>query len=192
MGIDFSIAQPFLQKFPFLKEIDVQEVLRKGMIKTYAPSQVLFGEGDQSKYFGFVLSGLLRIYFIRDGLDYTFEFIDRNDVCGNLEMILAAKPSKRYIEAVEPSDVLVIDYGHMEKMFASNPRLDHARIKVLEENFYDMVLQVEKYIVYSPEERYQLLLDQRPDLLRRVPQKHLATYLGVTPVSLSRIKRRIT
>ena len=187
-----EIAQQFLDRFSFLRLKDVQQVLEHGTMKTFESGQLIIREGDRSSRFGFVLSGLIRIYFYRGSTDFTFEFVDRHEVFGNLEMIFAGKPCKRNFEAIEETEVLMVDYNVMEKLFATNRRLEEARVKVLEHNFYDLVLQMERYIANTPEERYQNLLDSRPDLLKRVPQKHIATYLGVTPVSLSRIRRRLS
>ena len=186
-----ELVNIFLNKFSFLKPEDAYEVLNQGRVLSFKPGEIVLREGELSRRFGFVLKGLLRIYFFKDDQDYTFEFVDQFDVFGNLEMILANKPSKKNYEAVEQTDLLIVDYSVMERLFAENRRIEEARVKILEDNFYELVLHLEKYIAFSPEERYQELLRERPDLLQRVPQKHIATYLGITPVSLSRIRKRI-
>ena len=107
-------------------------------------------------------------------------------------MIFSHRPSGRYFEVLEPSKVMLIDYIELEKLFVQNPRIEAVRTRLLEENFYQMVLKMEEYLWLSPEERYQRLLLKTPDLLQRVPQKYIATYLGITPVSLSRIRKRIS
>ncbi len=184
------VVEQFLERFSFLRPEDAMQVLEKGTYKVFKPGELIIGEGDRTKRFGFVEEGLIRIFFYKGESDYTFEFIDKNEVFGNLEMILANKPCKRNYESVEPTTVLMVDYHVMEVLFAQNRRLEEARVRVLETNFYELVLQLEKYISLTPEERYRHLLDTRPNLLNRVPQKYIATYLGVTPVSLSRIRKR--
>lgn len=187
-----GIAQHFSQFLPFLTSEDILRVIEFSHVVHYKSGDIIIKEGDQSKKFGFLLSGLMRIYFLKDGQDYTFEFRDKYDVFGNLESIFANKPSRRYFEIIEPSEIMLVDYHQLEILFRSHPRLEAARAKILEENFYHMVLKLETHLSLTPEERYQQLVDKTPDLLQRVPQKYIATFLGITPVSLSRIRKRIS
>lgn len=187
-----GIAEHFSHLLPFLTTEDILKVIEVSHITHAKSGDLVIKEGDMSKKFGFLLSGLMRIYFIRDGQDYTFEFRDKYDVFGNLETIFSNKPSRRYYEVLEPSELMLVDYHELEKLFKTQPRLEAARAKILEDNFYQLGLKLEMYLALSPEERYQELLSKTPDLLQRVPQKYIATYLGITPVSLSRIRKRIS
>ncbi|MES1181322.1 MAG: Crp/Fnr family transcriptional regulator, partial [Flavobacterium sp.] len=93
---------------------------------------------------------------------------------------------------LEDSQVLVISYTSFQELFIEFTKMDEFVRKVLEERFVSLHELFTSQIVDSPEERYLKLQKERPDLVQRIAQHHLATYLGITPVSLSRIRNRVT
>ena len=178
-------------QYPFLTDQDINMVMSFAQIKEISAETTLLNEGDFTKIFGFILSGLMRVYFLKDGVDYTFDFRDKFEVFGNLDAIFSEQASTRYIETIEDTRYLQIDYKRLEKLTSYNDRLENIRINILQKNFRDALVRLQKTISLSPEDRYKELIENRPDLQNRVSQKHIATYLGITPVSLSRIRKRL-
>ncbi len=178
-------------KYPFLSDEDISMVMSFAEIREYPQGEQLLREGETRRILGFVLEGLVRVYFLRDGVDYTFDFREQFEIFGNLDSLLANVPTTRFIEVSTPCRVLMIDYDELQTLTTYNDRIETIRVHILQENLIQSIQRVEQYISLKPEERYLKLLAERPALPNQVPLKHIATYLGVTAVSLSRIRNRI-
>jgi CRP-like cAMP-binding protein len=111
---------------------------------------------------------------------------------GAYDSFISQKPSRHSIEALEDCYVLSISYKTFQKLFIEFPKMNEFVRKVLEERFVSLHELFTSQILDSPEERYLNLQKERPDLLQRIPQHQIATFLGITPVSLSRIRNRVT
>ena len=109
----------------------------------------------------------------------------------SFECILEKKPSKTTIQALEDSEIFVIDYSSMRKLYTKSSKFEQMGRLIGE--YYILMLhnQLSSFLLDSPEERYVKLVEDFPDLLNRVPLQYIASYIGVTPVSLSRIRKRI-
>jgi len=139
----------------------------------------------------FMNKGCARLYYDKDGEEITGFFFTENMTLGGLESFLSKTPSIQGIETLEPCKLIVIKKEVLEKWFQEIPRMHIFFRKLLEQRFIFSQKVVASYILNSPEERYLGLFQRQPELLNRVPQHMLATYLGITPVSLSRIRKRI-
>lgn len=94
------------------------------------------------------------------------------------------------VEFLEPSTLLVFDYRDIEQLARDNLRIERLKNKFIQDYLVKILHRLETFLVYNPEERYEWLMREQPELLKRVQQKHLASYLGITPVSLSRLRTR--
>jgi CRP-like cAMP-binding protein len=100
--------------------------------------------------------------------------------------------SRHFIETIEDCYCLSIDYNNLQALYLELPKMNELIRKVLEKRFFELHQLFTSQILDSPEERYLHLLKEHPGLLQRIPQHHIATFLGVTPVSLSRIRSRVS
>jgi len=139
----------------------------------------------------FMNKGCARLYYDKDGEEITGFFFTENMLLGGLESFLAQTPTVQGIETLEYCELIVIRKETLEKWYQEIPRMHIFVRKLLEQRFIFSQKVVASYILNNPEERYLGLFQRQPELLNRVPQHMLATYLGVTPVSLSRIRKRI-
>lgn len=139
----------------------------------------------------FILKGCMRLFYEKDGLDISAYFFTENMFAGAYDSFTTQKLSRHAIETIEDSDVLVISYINLQKLFVEFPKMNEFVRKVLEERFVSLHELFTSQILDSPEERYVNLMKYRSDLLQRIPQHQIATFLGITPVSLSRIRNRI-
>lgn len=139
----------------------------------------------------FILKGRMRLFYEKDGLDISAYFFTENMFAGAYDSFTTQKLSRHAIETIEDSDVLVISYINLQKLFVEFPKMNEFVRKVLEERFVSLHELFTSQILDSPEERYVNLMKYRSDLLQRIPQHQIATFLGITPVSLSRIRNRI-
>lgn len=162
-------------------------------IRRVKKGDILVREGELFKSAIHVVSGLFRAYCITsEGEDRTIYFSDRSSNIGVPCCLYEDKPSNLYIEALEDSLVVLLDVDKFETIALKHPRLLRFLNRQLKQAVIQSSGKVLSLITLSPQERYLALQSENPSLLKRVQQKHIASYLGVTPVSLSRIKRRIS
>lgn len=149
-------------------------------------------EGDQFNFLIIVVKGLLRNYFITEDLkEVTGYFTASGDHTASYKSLLLDQPSNQRIQAIEDSVVLLLDSAKMEKIAIKHPRLYQLQNRSLKQRLAQTIERVHISITHSPEERYLLFKKEHPRMIERVPQKYLASYLGMTEVSLSRIKSRV-
>ena len=151
----------------------------------------LLREGEVARSMYFVKSGCLRLWFNKDGKDVTFQFFLEKQAVSSMESFLRGEPSLFSLESIEPTTVAAVGRREWDRLHEMYPHL--------REVFLQMVLaRMENYgrlflsrIKDSPRERFEALLREQPEIVRRVPQHYIASYLGITPVSLSRIRGRM-
>lgn len=164
-----------------LSEFNLFHFFEKGM--------VILEEGDNTDINFFVLEGCVRCYYIVDGEEKTTAFYTENENFAP-DVDIQAK-SKFYASCVENSIILVSD-SKMEKVFFEKfPRFETLCRLLSERLLAKVKSDFDIFKLSSPEERYIHLVENRPDLIQRVPQHFIASYLGITPVSLSRIRGRL-
>lgn len=177
---------------PPLTEAEVHHLLSLFRLTQLDKTDYFVRAGEQKDRLGFLLSGLVRHYYARsDGSEVTVDFAAEFDLVGDYNCILLGKPADHYVQAVEPCQLVVAAYPDLLAAYAQFPRLEGLGRSFVEGYLARTLQQMALVMVHTPEERYRYLLTERPDLIRRVPQVLLASYVGVTPVSLSRIRRRM-
>lgn len=154
-----------------------------------AKSRVLnAGENAQNLYI--IKSGAARVWFNKDGKDYTLQFFLEGDSICIYDSLMRNAPTEFTLETIEPTELLVFKREDVMENFNSN----HAFQEELMHYFVDkMVNYVHLFLsmqVNTPEQRYDELVKNRPDIIRRIPQYYIASFLGITSVSLSRIRGR--
>jgi len=151
-------------------------------------------EGKVCDEIGFIAKGSVRYFHVRDGVDITGYFSFENEFVSSYKSFLTQLPGSNYIQALEDSLILTIKYKSWHEM------LEEPRIAYKIERFGRLIAEyylccyedrVTAFITQTPEERYLKLLETGRDILFRIPQHYVANFLGITPVSLSRIRKRI-
>ena len=130
------------------------------------------------------------MWFNKDGKDVTFQFFTENMAVASIESFFNQTPSLFYIEAIEECEVMVIDKTTFDELLQSVPDMKDDFITFLTKRFQNYAHLFLSRIKDTPEERYHELLKLHPEIVQRVPQHYIASYLGITPVSLSRIRNR--
>jgi CRP/FNR family transcriptional regulator, anaerobic regulatory protein len=167
-------------------ELDLQLKQRK-----IAKDEYLFSEGDICQFAGFVLTGCFRLFFIKDDKEITLDFFTENRPIADYESYFRKRPTPFYFQAVEPSELLILNPSCLELLFESSPNGQRLQRILLETLFFRLRDKLLSLYADEPETRYIALLRTEPELVQRVPQYHLASYLGIEPESLSRLKRRV-
>ncbi len=144
--------------------------------------------GHTCKTIYFVKSGVVRIYYFKNATDITESFEFENAFVARAESLFTGKPSKKAIQAIEDTILIAIDSDRLFKLFDSHPDLERLFRKIIENSYVNTVSRIESLQFNTAEERYLNLLKDHSNVLKRVPLKLIASYLGITPVSLSRIR----
>jgi CRP-like cAMP-binding protein len=184
--------QKVMQKYDFLKMEDLIKLMSIGKLQFIPKNEHFIHAGDTTKKVGFIISGLIRFYHLRDGEEYNIVFKKEFETASSFETIILNQPSSYSFEALEDMQMMVYDYDEMEALFAQNHQLERFGRHFIQQELAQAVKIYEGHLFYSPEERYLKFIEKYPDLMNRVSLKHLSSFLGITPVSLSRIRKRIT
>jgi CRP-like cAMP-binding protein len=138
----------------------------------------------------FVKKGIARIYYYKDGTDITESFAFENSLIARVESLFTGKPSKKGIQVLEDSEFIGISSPLLFELYDRFPDIERLFRKIFEAAYVETVNRIESIQFHSAEERYLVLTQESPDFLNRIPLKHIASYLGITQVSLSRIRSR--
>lgn len=160
-------------------------------IKKIAKKGFYIKKGEVCKDVSFINKGAFRAYYLVDGKEVTSYFAFENDYVTDYESFLLNKPSLQCIQAVEDAELLVLPHDKMQALYSTGSNSERYGRLVAENLFVMVYQQKNEFILYNPEERYIHLLSQQPDLFQRVPQVHIASLLGITPETLSRIRKRM-
>lgn len=159
--------------------------------KTYKKGDFFLAEGQICKHVGFLAKRLMRYYINHDGEEKTYAFSQEDQYVCNYESFLPQKPSSKIIQALEDSDVLVISHSDLQLLYASVREGERYGRIAVEAVFLQMLKDINSFYTETPEVRYEGFLNNHPDLQQRISQYHIASFVGVKPQSLSRIRKRI-
>lgn len=195
MDIHFEHFQSFIQKIlPGTSPEDIKLLSSKAHLLEFRKGQLFVHEGEVCHHLLFIHRGLFRYYLLHEGEDFTKDFaIDtRNPFCTAYSSFMLQKPSQIWIEAMESSVVWSWDKSDVLPLFQNHPIwLCFAKL-MADQLFYRKEQKELELLKCSAEERYRHFLVDFPGLIQRIPQYHIATYLGITPESLSRIRSKLS
>lgn len=178
-------------RFPYLSEEDLLEVMQHCNTRQLEADEFFLKAGKVEMRGALVLNGLLRnFHTLPDGTERTVLFTPEGHGVAPYATLFFGQPASESTVAVEQSVIIEFDMRGLRKTIDGNPRLMRAYTHMLERMLTDAIARIDSFVLKKPEERYASFCKEFPQLLQRVPQKHLASYLGITPVSLSRIRAR--
>lgn len=151
---------------------------------------VLLEEGKVADRLYFVRKGCLRLFFYNEGKDITFQFFFESDFVASFDSLYKGAPSEFSLESIEPSEVLSIEKEDFYNKIENNLSLRLLYEEKIIERFSFYRHLFLSRIKNTPQQRYEELIKEYPNIIQRVPQHYIASYLGITPVSLSRIRNR--
>jgi CRP-like cAMP-binding protein len=148
--------------------------------------------GSTNRRLAYVKTGLVRAYFIEaSGQDTTLLVRWEDQFFADMDTILWDRPSRFCYEALEDTVLLEADYFQFMEIVDASPKFATAKSYFLQLMLAETLERLEGFVLLTPEQRYLQLIEQKNSLAQRLPSKHLASLLGITPVSLSRIRKRI-
>lgn len=170
-----------------------RETIAAGIpIKSFEKGSFLLREGQISKESYFNIEGIVRKYYLVEGEEKTTEFYLEEEAISSLQSYNQKVPAKHYLECIEDCRLAVLTYEKEQELFKTVNGFESLCRVSIEEELGAQQEKLARFLTSSPEERYLHLMQHQPALLQRVPQYYLASYLGVKPESLSRIRRRLS
>jgi len=162
-------------------------------VKKLNRKDFLVKQGEKITEIGFLLSGSCRIFYDKDGTEWTTYFCFENNLVASYASCLTDQPSTLNIQALEDCELLTFDYSVLVGLYKQFPVYETFGRKLAEYLFMGLDVRLAEQLMLSPEERYLKFLGSpvKRKITERIPQQYIASYLGITPVSLSRIRRRI-
>lgn len=151
---------------------------------------ILLEEGKVAEKLYLIRKGCLRLFFYNAGKDITFQFFFEGNFVASFDSLYKRTPSLFYLESIEPTELVVIKREDFYNLVNQNLFLRQLYEEKLIDRFYIYQQLFLSQIKNTPQQRYEELLKEYPNIVQRVPQHYIASYLGITPVSLSRIRNR--
>ncbi len=182
----------YFNKISTLSPEEANAISETILIKEYKKGTVLLREGETSQEAYFVVEGCVRQYYLVDGEEKTTNFFTEGQWVVAVKSMSQGIPADHYIDCSTDTKLVVGNRTKEESLYKNFPRLESISRKVMEQVFAEQQEFIAIYHTSSPEQRYLKLLKSRPDLFRLIPQYQIASYIGVKPESLSRIRKRIS
>lgn len=178
----------FFKKYSPLSKTAERAIGEVSKIVSIKKNSELQAIGHTCKTIYFLKKGVARIYYFKDDIDITESFSFENNIVVRFESLFTGRPSRKAIQVLEDSDLIAINSNELFTLYDKHPDIERLFRKIFEGSLVETVNRVESIQFHTADERYKILIKEAPDLLKRVPLKYIASYLGITPVSLSRIR----
>lgn len=180
----------FISKYVTLNEDEKSSITSLDLFRSVKKGTILLKEGQTSKDSYFVIKGCIRTYYVIDGEEKTTSFFTEMEAL-TPHCVISKTPSECYISCIEDTILTVSNSDMEEEINSKFPKFETLCRILSEELSSKQQMDFDKFKTSSPEQRYSNLVQSRPDLIQRVPQHQLASYLGIKPQSLSRLRARI-
>jgi CRP-like cAMP-binding protein len=172
-----------------VNEIDLAYILSKFKPCSAKKHDILIQKGEKARYFYFINKGCLRAFYIRDNGSEATRYIAMEGQFGTaLASFITGLPAKDYFDAVEDCELLRISREDFDILMKEVPAFEALYLLSLELNYLYNVWRIASLMSMDATERYQHLIREHPLIVQRLPNKIIASYLGITPESLSRLK----
>lgn len=182
----------FRAQFPELTDQDVLDVLSISRIVNTSKGDTLIRRGEYGTDIYFVLKGIIRAFYIKDnGQEMTPFFWSEKQITGSWEVIFTQRPSDLEFEVIDEGIIISTDFVKLKKLVRQSPSLQQVYLHMIESILTETLVHTQSVKNEKPEDRYKHLLKTDPELLKRISQKHIASHLGITPISFSRMKKRL-
>jgi CRP-like cAMP-binding protein len=165
-------------------------LLPKFRIKKYAKGKFLLKKGHVARDAHFIISGLARCYYEHQGKDITNYFAFENEGITSTLSFMTQKPSDEIIQVLEDSEVASIGYNDLEELYRQNHEICNMGRKFIEGITIDLEERIRVFQLTAAKDRYDYIFENKPQIIQRVPLKYLASFLGITAETLSRIRSK--
>ena len=175
-----------------LNEVEKNELSCRIIEKSIKKKQFILQKNDVCFFYTFVVSGLFKMYNVdQNGTEYNLQFASENEWICDINSFHFKKNSNLYIEAIEPSVILQIDKPNLLYLFTHFPKFERAFRVMIENKYIELENRLLQNISQNAEQRYNFFVNEYPNLSNRLPNTQVASYLGITPEFLSKIRKNV-
>jgi len=186
----YSNLIKLLSQFANLDENESELIKSSFMPHSLLKGEYFLKEGGVNKHVGFLHKGLVRYFVHKDGEESTFEFTKEGEFIGDYQSFRNSSVSKQNIQAIEDCELLIIDFPKIQNIYNKTVNGNLIGRQIIAHRFDVMVNQLLEVYMQNHEDRYKSFIKKYYDLTQRIPQYLIASYVGVRPESLSRIRKR--
>ncbi|TMI69809.1 MAG: Crp/Fnr family transcriptional regulator [Bacteroidetes bacterium] len=182
--------EEFIAKYVKLSEAELSDITSKFKGKLVKKNSYLLKEGETCKDLVFVQKGCLRLYYLKDDIEVSVWFAFQQSSAIEIYSFISENPSNYFLQAIEDSEVLCLSKTELNKLYQYQPKMQEMMRNFWEDVILNLISRFTSLQTDSAEKRYMDLLS-KPGYLNSIPQKYLASFIGITPTSLSRIRKQI-
>lgn len=186
-----QIKSYYYNLIPALQQEEWQVLEQKLTVQYLRKGELLTREGDICRQVSFVNRGLLRMFYRVGGKEICTGFGKENEYLAQYDSFLTRTPSSGNIDALEDCELINLSYDDMQHLYQSFPVFERFGRKIAEMLLIMISSQTNRLLTLTPEERYQQLQEHQSYILQRVPQYMIASYIGITPEHLSRLRKKM-
>jgi CRP-like cAMP-binding protein len=180
----------YFNRYLPLDDVEREALISRLVERKIRRRQFILQENDVCRHFTFVSAGCLKMYGVdKKGYEHNLQFAAENDWIADIGSLHKERPSQLFIEAVEPSVILQLSKADLWYLYSHHPKFDRNFRVIIENKFVELQTRVLQNISSTAQERYETFLEQYPELSGRLPNTQIASYLGITPEFLSKIRR---
>lgn len=170
----------------------LEEVLEQFKPVTVKRKEMLLREGEVCRNVYFIAKGCLQVFVVdSEGNETTRDIVTENNWCSELMSFGQQQPASENIRAAEPSQLCAINFSGFQKMMQTVPQFDQVYRQILEASYANSVYRINTFVAMSALERIKWLMQRRPELMTRLPSKLIASYLGISGETFSRLKANL-
>lgn len=183
-----TILRKYISGYATLSDKEFNELTERVEMRSFGKKEKLTGIGDSENYLNFVVKGLARKYFLKGREEIVTQIAKESDLINSSVSFLNGTPSTYIIETIEPTSFLSITRDNLEYLYAHNHKMEHLGRLIVTALFMQKEEWDHERMRLNTRERFVQFVRNNPDLLQRVPQKYLASYLNIKPETFSRLK----
>lgn len=157
----------------------------------FKKNAVILAKGRVENFVSLVCKGSVGIFLEKDQIEICHAFIFEKEYLSSYESFVTRKSSLLYVKALEDVTLASITFKNMQTVLSSHEGLQYGK-QIVDQLFFGAQQRIISFITQSAEERYRVLIEKRPNVIQKIKQRYIASYLGITPVSLSRIRAQVT
>jgi CRP-like cAMP-binding protein len=183
-----DVARQYVSNYVALSEEEFSFLAQKLVIRNFDKKELVTREGEIEYYLNFIIKGLARKYFYKDKEEMITQIAKEDELISSYDSFLSGKPSTYAVETIEPTSFVSITKQDVEELYESNPKMERLGRLITTQQFLSMQHWEYDRMRLDSHERFVHFMKDNSDLLQRVPQKYLASYLNIKPETFSRFK----